>query len=138
VLAGGQGLRMQGQDKGLMSFQGQPLFQRAVDRLLPQVAKVCVNANRNLTQYQTSGCEVFSDGTTTSQGPLAGFLTGLRICPTEWLMTVACDTPFFFLAIWCLNWQRVPSFIRLAWSWRNRKTPWPATLRLGVFNLCFV
>lgn len=95
VLAGGQGLRMHGQDKGLVSFQGQPLFQRAVDRLLPQVAKVCVNANRNLTQYQTSGCEVVSDGTTTSQGPLAGFLTGLRTCPTEWLMTVACDTPFF-------------------------------------------
>ena len=95
VLAGGRGSRMGGVDKGLQKFQGHPLALNAMLRLQTQCAEVMINANRNLTQYQTSGCEVVSDGTTTSQGPLAGFLTGLRTCPTEWLMTVACDTPFF-------------------------------------------
>ena len=28
-------------------------------------------------------------------GPLAGFAAGLAACQTPWLLTVACDTPFF-------------------------------------------
>lgn len=95
VLAGGQGLRMDGVDKGLQLFQGQALALHAVHKLRPQVHSVCINANRHLDRYQTWGCDVFSDATQGFAGPLMGFLTGLQHCPTEWLMVVPCDSPLF-------------------------------------------
>lgn len=95
VLAGGQGLRMGGVDKGLQSFQGQPLALIALERLRPQVNTVCINANRNLDDYLTWGCKVYPDKDQGFAGPLMGFLTGLHHCETEWLMVVPCDSPFF-------------------------------------------
>lgn len=95
VLAGGQSSRMGGVDKGLLSFQGQTLVQRAVERLQPQVNSVMVNANRHLDQYALMGVHVVPDASENHQGPLAGFLTGLQHCPTDWLVTVPCDCPFF-------------------------------------------
>ncbi|WP_461161757.1 NTP transferase domain-containing protein, partial [Simplicispira piscis] len=53
VLAGGQGTRMGGIDKGLELFQGTPLALHALRRLQPQVGRTLVNANRHLDTYQT-------------------------------------------------------------------------------------
>ena len=86
---------MGGVDKGLLTFQGQTLAARAIERLQPQVASVMVNANRHLDQYASLGVQVVPDTTENHQGPLAGFLTGLQHCPTDCLVTVPCDTPFF-------------------------------------------
>ena len=95
VLAGGQGSRMGGVDKGLQLFQGQALALRAVQRLRPQVNTVCINANRHLDDYRAWGYEVYPDSEQSFAGPLMGFLTGLENCPTEWLLVVPCDSPFF-------------------------------------------
>ena len=61
ILAGGQGRRMGGQDKGLVLFRGIPLYQHVLQRLRPQVDIVMISANRNLDRYQSSGCRVISD-----------------------------------------------------------------------------
>jgi molybdopterin-guanine dinucleotide biosynthesis protein A len=90
---------MGGVDKGLLTFQGQTLAARAIERLQPQVASVMVNANRHLDQYASLGVQVVPDITENHQGPLAGFLTGLQHCDTEWLVTVPCDSPFFPLEL---------------------------------------
>ncbi len=37
ILAGGLARRMGGEDKGLVDFQGQPLINHVIKRLLPQV-----------------------------------------------------------------------------------------------------
>lgn len=95
ILAGGQGLRMDGADKGLQLFQGQPLVQHSLERLRPQVNTVCINANRHGDHYRAWGCEVFPDTEPGFAGPLMGFLTGLEHCPTEWLAVVPCDSPLF-------------------------------------------
>jgi molybdopterin-guanine dinucleotide biosynthesis protein A len=95
VLAGGQGQRMGGVDKGLQSFQGQPFALTALERLRPQVNTVCINANRNLDDYLAWGFKVYPDMEQGFAGPLMGFLTGLHYCQTEWLMVVPCDSPFF-------------------------------------------
>lgn len=95
VLAGGQGARMGGVDKGLQLFQGQAMALRAVQRLRPQVNTVCINANRHLDDYRAWGYEVYPDSEQSFAGPLMGFLTGLENCPTEWLLAVPCDSPFF-------------------------------------------
>ena len=100
VLAGGQGSRMGGLDKGLQAFDGKPLALNALRRLLPQVGSVYMNANRNLEVYASFGVPVWPDspGTANTEdfaGPLAGFLTGLSHCDTPYLLTVPCDVPFF-------------------------------------------
>ncbi|WP_293659877.1 molybdenum cofactor guanylyltransferase MobA [Rhodoferax sp. OV413] len=93
ILAGGRGSRMGGVDKGLQNFNGMPLALHALMRLGPQVGTVMVNANRNLSAYESFGASVWPDASTDFAGPLSGFLVGLERCETPYLLTVPCDTP---------------------------------------------
>src|SRR5690349_9261871 len=95
ILAGGRGSRMGGVDKGLQNFRGMPLALHTLLRLQPQVGAAMVNANRNLSGYESFGVPVWPDGIGDYAGPLAGFLTGLEQCETALMMTVPCDTPLF-------------------------------------------
>lgn len=95
VLAGGRGSRMGGIDKGLQSFNGQPLARHALRRLQPQVGSAMLVANRNSAAYEAFGAPVWPDALPDYPGPLAGFLAGLTHSTTPWAMTVPCDTPNF-------------------------------------------
>jgi molybdopterin-guanine dinucleotide biosynthesis protein A len=95
ILAGGRGSRMGGADKGLQNFRGMPLAVFTLMRLSLQVGEVMINANRNLAAYESFGVPVWPDSLSDYAGPLAGFLTGLERCETEYLVTVPCDTPLF-------------------------------------------
>ncbi|MGY4828817.1 molybdenum cofactor guanylyltransferase MobA [Sphaerotilaceae bacterium SBD11-9] len=95
VLAGGQGSRLGGVDKGLQLFAGQPLAQRALQRLTPQVGRLMLSANRHLDDYRRWGVPVWPDESAGYEGPLAGFLAGLQHCSTPCLVTVPCDCPHF-------------------------------------------
>ena len=106
VLAGGRAVRMGGIDKGLQPFLGEPLAQRALRRLGPQVGPLILNANRHLAEYGAFGFPVCPDLSKppplpsplpgeTFAGPLAGMLAGLRRCETPFLVTVPCDAPHF-------------------------------------------
>ncbi|MBB3176580.1 molybdenum cofactor guanylyltransferase MobA [Variovorax sp. Sphag1AA] len=95
VLAGGRGTRMGGVDKGLQNFNGTALAMHAVMRLGMQVGEIMINANRNLSAYESFGVPVWPDGLADYAGPLAGFLVGLEHCETPYLLTVPCDTPLF-------------------------------------------
>jgi molybdopterin-guanine dinucleotide biosynthesis protein A len=98
VLAGGLGRRMSadggGVDKGLQPFRGRPMVAHAIERLVPQVGALLINANRNLERYEAFGHPVVSDAVTGFAGPLAGLASGLRACRTRFLATVPCDSPF--------------------------------------------
>lgn len=95
VLAGGQGTRMGGIDKGLQLLGGTPLALHALRRLSPQVGALLVSANRHLATYEAFDAPVCPDTQPGFAGPLAGFLAGLEHCHTPWLLTVPCDTPLF-------------------------------------------
>jgi molybdopterin-guanine dinucleotide biosynthesis protein A len=95
VLAGGRGSRMGGVDKGLQSHKGMPLALHALLRLRPQVGAAMINANRNLSAYESMGVPVWPDAQGDFPGPLAGMLVGLEHCETPYLVTVPCDTPNF-------------------------------------------
>lgn len=95
ILAGGRGTRMGGVDKGLQNFNGMPLALQALMRLSTQVAEVMVNANRNLSAYESFGAAVWPDASGDFAGPLSGFLVGLERCETSYLVTVPCDCPRF-------------------------------------------
>ena len=94
VLAGGQGSRMGGVDKGLQPFRGKPMVAHVLERLAPQVQAILVNANRNVEAYAAFGHRVIADEIAGFAGPLAGFERGLAHADTPLVATVPCDSPF--------------------------------------------
>jgi molybdenum cofactor guanylyltransferase len=94
VLAGGQGRRMGGQDKGLIKIRDKYLINHVISALSPQVDTVFINANRNQSLYkELTGCLVFSDNFGHFEGPLAGIFSGLEIAQTDYVLFVPCDSP---------------------------------------------
>lgn len=94
VLAGGQGRRMGGVDKGLQVLRGRPMVEHVIERLRPQVDEVLVNANQNLHRYGVYGCPVVPDAVGGFAGPLAGLHAGMKSTRAPLILTVPCDSPF--------------------------------------------
>ena len=95
LLAGGRAQRMGGIDKGLVPFQGKPLIEHAIQRLAPQVSGLLINANRNQDIYSHYGYPIVTDESQDFDGPLAGYLVGLKACDTPYMVTAPCDSPLF-------------------------------------------
>jgi molybdopterin-guanine dinucleotide biosynthesis protein A len=91
ILAGGEGRRHGGADKGWLPYRGRPLIEHVVDALRPQVDEVLVSANRNLERYETLGLRVVRDAE--RAGPLAGVCRLLIVARHPWLLCVPCDAP---------------------------------------------
>jgi molybdopterin-guanine dinucleotide biosynthesis protein A len=94
VLAGGQGSRMGGVDKGLAPFRGREMVVHVIERFAPQVDELLVNANRNPQAYERFGHPVIADEIPGFAGPLAGFERGLAHARGRLVATVPCDSPF--------------------------------------------
>jgi len=94
VLAGGQGRRMGGVDKGLQLLRGKPMVEWALERLVPQVDEIIVNANQNFELYARFGHRVVPDAIGGYAGPLAGLHAGLSAASHPLAVTVPCDSPF--------------------------------------------
>jgi molybdopterin-guanine dinucleotide biosynthesis protein A len=97
LLAGGQGRRMGGVDKGLQLLRGKPMAQWALERLAPQVDEVLINCNQNLESYARFGYRLVPDEITGFAGPLAGLHAGLKAASHPLVVTVPCDSPFVAL-----------------------------------------
>lgn len=93
ILAGGQGSRMGGRDKGLVEYEGKPLVDHVLDCIAPQVQEVLISANRNIEDYARRGYLVVTDSLPDFQGPLAGVLEGLQQARYDWVLVVPCDMP---------------------------------------------
>jgi molybdopterin-guanine dinucleotide biosynthesis protein A len=94
ILAGGEGRRLGGVDKGLQELRGRPMVQWVLERLAPQVDTVLISANRNLQRYAAFGCPVLPDRIPDFAGPLAGLHAALTQAATPLVATVPCDSPF--------------------------------------------
>jgi len=93
ILAGGQGRRMGGQDKGLLEFNGESLIGILIRELERQKVATVINANRNLDRYQALGLPVISDQLEDYQGPLAGFASAMDFVDSDFILTLPCDGP---------------------------------------------
>ncbi|HSC93953.1 MAG TPA: molybdenum cofactor guanylyltransferase MobA [Burkholderiales bacterium] len=94
ILAGGQGRRMGGVDKGLQLLRGRPMAAWVLERFAPQVDEVLVNANQNPERYAAFGHRLIPDAIQGYAGPLAGLHRGLTEAQYELVATVPCDSPF--------------------------------------------
>lgn len=97
ILAGGLATRMQGLDKGLVPFKGQPLVTHLLPLITPHCQWLGISANRNQATYQrlTAADVVFGDQPEyAEQGPLAGLASAATRLPAlNWLLVMPCDTP---------------------------------------------
>lgn len=91
MLAGGEGLRLGGADKGLLLWRGQPLVQHVLAALRPQSVEQLISANRNIETYAGFGVKVVRDHA--GHGPLAGLAALLAAAQEQWLLCVPCDAP---------------------------------------------
>ncbi len=92
ILAGGEGRRVGGSDKGLLMLHGKPLIERVADALRVQVGAILICANRHADEYARFG-QVISDAMPGFHGPLAGIASALAATPSAWLLTVPVDAP---------------------------------------------
>lgn len=93
ILAGGQGQRMGGLDKGLIALEGRPLVEHVLSRIQPHVDHVIISANRSLDAYARYGFPVFQDVRPGFVGPLAGVEVALLRSDTGLVLTLPCDVP---------------------------------------------
>ena len=89
ILAGGQGRRMGGVDKGLQPFRGKPLVEHVIERFSPQVQGLLISAAPSARAYETYGRVVLDE---LGEGPLAGLHAGLSAC-SGLLASAPCDAP---------------------------------------------
>ena len=84
---------MGGVDKGLILLKNKPLIAHVIRRLQPQLDEIFINANREVSQYETFGLKVLQDENPEFLGPLAGILLGLRHAKHDLVLSVPCDSP---------------------------------------------
>lgn len=94
VLAGGQGRRVDKQDKGLLDFNGKKLIEHVLASLTKQTNDIVIVANRHIDTYTEYGFPVVSDRIEGFQGPLAGLDAGFSVTGSSFLLCVPCDSPF--------------------------------------------
>ncbi|HRP97508.1 MAG TPA: molybdenum cofactor guanylyltransferase MobA [Rhodocyclaceae bacterium] len=94
VLAGGQGSRMGGVDKGLVVLRDKPMVEWVIERFAPQVDELIINANQNTERYAAFGYPVFADAIGGFAGPLAGLHAALGRAAHPLVATAPCDSPF--------------------------------------------
>lgn len=98
ILAGGQGRRLGGVDKALLTLGSQSLLERTFSRFYPQIHAIALSANGDPALYPAFAGPVLRDAGGAGLGPMAGVLAGLDWLADaggDCLATVSVDTPFF-------------------------------------------
>jgi len=94
ILAGGEGKRVGGIDKGLIEYRNKALIEHVIDAITPQIDDLVISANRNIERYKNYTQKVISDNSEQYLGPLAGISAALAHCAYDRVLVVPCDTPF--------------------------------------------
>lgn len=99
LLAGGQGSRLGGRDKGLMPWQGRPVAAHLAELIRPLVGELIISCNRHQALYQLWADQLVADQEPGYPGPLAGILAGLQACSGSHLLIIPCDLPYLETAL---------------------------------------
>lgn len=93
ILAGGQAVRMGGENKLLQNFDGQPQLVKIINQLRNQVAQCLVNSHRDHARYKSMVADIqcFTDEPSGFCGPLAGMKTAWSFAKTDYVLFVPCD-----------------------------------------------
>ncbi|MGB1361178.1 MAG: molybdenum cofactor guanylyltransferase MobA [Alphaproteobacteria bacterium] len=92
LMAGGKSSRM-GTDKSWVNVAKEPMINRVINIITPQVDEIIINTNSTDDRYNKLGFNVHSDSITDFAGPLAGVLTGLENCKNDIVLSIPVDCP---------------------------------------------
>ncbi len=94
ILAGGQGRRVHGADKGLLLWQGRPMVAWMSDLLQPFCGMCLISCRReSRPAYAAYADLLVHDATPDFPGPLAGLLAALPYCQHAECLILPCDMP---------------------------------------------
>jgi molybdopterin-guanine dinucleotide biosynthesis protein A len=93
LLAGGQGQRMGGRDKGLIEWRGLPFIEHLHALVRPLSDDVIISCNRNREAYARYADQLVQDDQQDFSGPYAGIRAGLAAARHEYLLVMPCDMP---------------------------------------------
>lgn len=93
ILAGGRGQRVQGADKGLLTWKGKALIEYSLLALQPHCAQLYINCNRNQQRYRQYGHPLVEDLSPDFPGPLQALGDILPALPGTHFVLLPCDTP---------------------------------------------
>lgn len=93
ILAAGQALRMQGQNKLLMNFDGQIQLEKICQNFRHKVEKIWINSHRDYDEYQKFDTQLayFKDDHAGFLGPLVGMISAWQYTTTDHVLFVPCD-----------------------------------------------
>jgi molybdopterin-guanine dinucleotide biosynthesis protein A len=96
ILAGGEGRRMGGLDKGLVLYQGKPLVQWVKAALPSPVNQIIISCNRHPQDYSQYGQTIHDlPSEFTYGGALSGILAALPLCQNDWVIITPCDLIYY-------------------------------------------
>tara|TARA_B100001123_G_scaffold229516_2_gene258159 strand:- start:3621 stop:4247 length:627 start_codon:yes stop_codon:yes gene_type:complete len=100
IITGGLSSRMGGGIKSFEQFNKKNIFDRIIERIVPQTKYIIINSNEKNNKFYDYNLPIVKDKITGHLGPLAGIHASLdwikfNIPETKWLVSVPCDTPFF-------------------------------------------
>lgn len=118
ILAGGQGSRMGGEDKGLVPFKQDPMISWTLEKVRPLVDTLVISCNRNQSVYAGFGEQTVTDDTQGFVGPLAGVQAAMNQLSAQHshLLVLPCDTPLIsqeLIALLIQQAQQQPDAITL-------------------------
>ena len=96
IIAGGRSTRM-GEEKAFLTLGGRSILARVIERLVPQVTSITINANGPAERFSSLGLMVIPDLRSDVGTPLAGLHAGLkwgREHDFDAILTVPSDCPF--------------------------------------------
>ena len=132
ILAGGRATRMQGQDKGLVLFRGQPLVMNLYQQIVSRSNDILINANRNQATYQQllPTCRIISDQWPDFKGPLAGIYSALVHAQHDYMLMIPCDLSLFPKDCIAQFWQAIAQ--------KNTKVAYARFNQQALYPFCLV
>lgn len=99
LLAGGQGRRMGGRDKGLITWRDKPFIEHLYGLVRPLTDDLIISCNRNREQYARYADRLVEDEQQDFPGPYAGIRAGLAVAKHDYLLVIPCDMPLLDRAL---------------------------------------
>ncbi|MFT0213068.1 molybdenum cofactor guanylyltransferase MobA [Pseudomonas sp. F1_0610] len=109
VLAGGQGQRMGGQDKGWMLWKNRALIEHIYAVVRPLTDDLIISCNRNFERYAQLADRIVTDPDNSFSGPLTGIISGLSAARHDYVIFLPCDAPCIDSALLEQLYQQVQS-----------------------------
>ena len=99
MLTGGLSSRMGGGIKSFEQFNNKTIFDRILEKIIPQAKYIIINSNEDNSKFDKYNFPVIKDKIKGHLGPLAGIHASLHwikfnMPEVEWLVSVPSDTPF--------------------------------------------